>query len=174
MNKRVMSLPIVRIMNLEDKTMTEEDMEKIVKIFNLSSPFFLSFDKTKITPHADYIRHVNTECEYQFHCKKCRFSKNPIDSFIISQVQYMFLKNEYKKNFFTVIFGTDLTKNSGISSISDSGKGLHHLNLCWFEFEFKEQKGWIRNTRIIKVKTMIVLIYVSPFFVTMNDLYKNN
>lgn len=154
---------LIKIIGLEENTLSDFDTLKLINLLEIKEEFFSKLDIQKILKHADYLRHSNTECDYENYS----FNEKPdseINNFIMHTVYDMFDLPESKKSFFTIINGKDLIKNI-------DNKGILHLNLCYFDFEKIYKKQWISGKEIIRVKTSIVYIYISPMFATIHQLY---
>ena len=175
---------LVGIIGLEENTLSDTDTLKLINLLEINEEFFSKLDIKKISKHADYIRHSNTECDYE----NDSFNETPdteINNFIMHNVYDMFYHQDHKdhkdhqpneikeyhhqekgskRSFFTIVNGRDLINNN-------DKKGTLHLNLCYFDFQKIYKKSWITGKEIIRVKTSIIYIYISPMFATIHQLY---
>jgi len=155
---------IVKIIGLEENTLSEKDTLKLISLLEINDEFFNSkLDLKKIIKHADYIRHVNTVCDYENYSNTMA-PDSEINNFILHSVFELFDSKVMNKSFFTIINGKDLINNI-------DNKGILHLNLCHFDFEKIYKKQWLSSKEIVRVKTSIVYIYISPMFANIHELY---
>ena len=152
------------LIGLEKRTLSLADTDKLMTLFKLETlgpDFFKESNRPNILEIADPVRSLFHTVSFDTFTRP---TGDDLNQFIITQANSMRQFKIARQKFVSFINGPDLWTGT------DRG-GQCRINICYFDFSLEKVNGWVYSANRVVVNTYIQYIYVSPMFITVNELY---